>query len=89
MANYFYGRLGLQYMARKNLYLQGNFNYLNSDVSWLYPDVDAGKLGDRTMRFGYSGSIGFSSPIGPVSFLFAKDHFRKEWKASLVIGFYY
>jgi outer membrane protein assembly factor BamA len=91
MANYFYGRVGLQYKIRKNIFLQGHFNYLNSErpVTWFYPDADVGKFGDRTMRYGYGAVVGIRSPIGPVALAVAKDHFREDWKASLIIGYYY
>jgi NTE family protein len=88
-ANYFYGRLSMQYNVRKNMFLQGHFNYLNSDVKWVFPEAEISKLGDRYMRFGYGATLGYSSPIGPIAFSFAKDHFREEWKATLAIGFYY
>ncbi|MDH4294980.1 MAG: patatin-like phospholipase family protein [Cyclobacteriaceae bacterium] len=91
LANYFYAKLGLQYKVRNNLYLQGIFNYLDAEhpVTWIYPNADVGKLGDRYSRFGYGGAVGFSSPIGPISFSFAKDHYRERWRASLMIGFTY
>jgi len=88
-ANYFYGRLSMQYNVRKNMFLQGHFNYLNTDVKWIYQEADISKLGNRFMRFGYGATLGYSSPIGPIAFSFAKDHFREEWKATLAIGFYY
>ncbi len=91
LANYFYAKFGLQYKVKNNLYLQGIFNYLDAEhpVTWIYPGADVGKLGDRYNRFGYGGSIGFSSPVGPISFAFAKDHYRQRWRASLMIGFTY
>jgi len=89
LANFFYGRLGLQYRVKDNLYLQAHFNYLDAvhPMTWIYPDADVGKLGDRFDRFGYAGTIGFSSPVGPISFSFAKDHYRDRWRASLMVGF--
>jgi len=91
LGNYFYGRVGIQYEVFKKIYLQANFNYLDTEypVTWIYPEADIGKLGDRYRRFGYGGFIGMKSPIGPIAFAFAKDHYRKEWKTSLIIGFYY
>jgi outer membrane protein assembly factor BamA len=87
LANYFYGRLSLQYQMKPSLYLQGHFNYINSNLG--IEDVQMSKLGDRTNRFGYGASLGLNSPLGPLIFAFAKDHFRDEWKATLAIGFYY
>jgi NTE family protein len=91
LANYFYARTGLQYKFGNNLFLQANANWLTSDkvVTWLYPDADIGKLGDRYSRWSYSALLGISSPIGPIAFAVGKDHFRDSWKTSLIIGFYY
>jgi len=89
LANYLYGRLGLQYRMKENIYLQGHFNYLNSDVSWIYPNADLSKLGNRTMRFGYGATAGINSPIGPISLSVAKDNFSEGWRATLAVGFYY
>jgi len=91
LANYFYSRLTLQYKLRSNLFLMGHFNVLDTKhpVTWFYPNADIGKAGDRTNRYGYGATLGFSSPVGPIALSVAKDHFRSGWKASLVIGFYY
>ena len=91
LGNYFYGRVGIQYEVFKKIYLQANFNYLDTEfpVTWLYPGAEISKLGDRYRRFGYGGFIGLKSPVGPVAFAFAKDHYRKGWKTSLIIGFFH
>jgi hypothetical protein len=91
LANYFYGRIGVQYALLNKLFLQGHFNYLDTEypVTWLYPDADIAKLGDRYRRFGYGAMVGLKSPIGPIAFAVAKDHYRKGWKTSLIIGYHY
>ncbi|HYI76924.1 MAG TPA: patatin-like phospholipase family protein [Chryseolinea sp.] len=91
LANYFQGRIGVQYKATNNLYLQGVFNYLDSEypMQWIYSDVDAGTLGDRKRRYSYGVLAGYRSPIGPIAVALAKDHYRSEWKATLIVGFYY
>jgi len=91
LANYFYGRLGAQYEIVRNLFLQAHVNFLTVDfpLTFFYPNADTGSLGNRNSRFGYGGNIGFKSPVGPIAFAFAKDHFRPGWKTSLIIGFYY
>jgi outer membrane translocation and assembly module TamA len=58
-------------------------------VTWIYPDADSAKLYGRYNRFGYGGLIGMKSPIGPIAFAFAKDHYEKGWKTSLIIGYFY
>ena len=91
LANYFYGRLGAQYELFRNVFMQAHFNVVTTDfpVSFLYPNADTGTMGGRTTRYGYGAMIGMKSVIGPIRFAFAKDHFRKDWKASLIIGFHY
>jgi NTE family protein len=91
VANYFYGRIGIQYYLLDRFYLQGHFNFLDTKypVTWFYPDADFVKLGDRYRRFGYGAMFGMKSPIGPIAFAIAKDHYRKGWKTSLIIGYHY
>jgi hypothetical protein len=91
LANYFYGKAGLQYELFHQVFLQAQFNYLDTEhpITFLYPNADTGEAGDRKRRFGYGGLIGVRSPVGPIAFAFAKDHYRKGWKTSLIIGFYY
>ncbi len=91
IANYFYGRFGFQWEVLNKVYFQGHFNYLDTKnpVTWVYPDADVSKLGDRYNRFGYGAMIGLKSPVGPIAFAFAKDHYRKGWKTSLIIGYHY
>ncbi|MDW7692837.1 patatin-like phospholipase family protein [Flammeovirgaceae bacterium SG7u.111] len=91
LANYFYGKLGLQYEVKKSVFVQGVFNYLDTEypVTWVYPDADIDKAGDSYRRYGYGGVVGLRSPVGPIAFAFAKDHHRKGWKTSLIVGFHF
>jgi hypothetical protein len=91
LANYFYYRLGGQYEIIRNLFFQAHFNYLSTEypIKWIYSDADIGKLGNRTSRYGFAGSLGFKSPLGPVSVALAKDVYDKGMQASLMIGFVY
>ena len=91
LANYFYGRLGAQYELKRNVFLQAHFNVVTTDfpVSFLNPDVILGKMEGKTTRYGYGAMIGMKSVIGPIMLAVAKDHFRNDWKASLIIGFHY
>lgn len=90
-ANYFYGKLGLQYEVKRNFFVQALFNYLDTEypVTWIYPDAQIEILGDRYRRFGYGATIGYKSVIGPIEIGIAKDHYRKGWRAALAIGFFY
>lgn len=91
LANYFYGRLGVQYEVMRNIFVQAHFNIVTTEfpVSFLNPDVVLGTMEGKTTRYGYAGMIGMKSPVGPIKFALAKDHFRNDWKASLIIGFHY
>ncbi|HSH20607.1 MAG TPA: hypothetical protein VLA03_09140, partial [Draconibacterium sp.] len=91
LANYFYGRLGAQYEVKRNIFVQGHFNFLTTEfpVSFLNPNVELGTMNGRSTRFGYGAMIGMKSVIGPVKLAVAKDHYRQGWKASLIIGFHY
>jgi len=91
LANYFYGRLGAQYEVKRNLFIQAHFNIITTEfpVSFLNPNVELGKMGGRSTRYGYAAMIGMKSVIGPIMLAVGKDHFRNDWKASLIIGFHY
>jgi NTE family protein len=91
LANYFYGNIGVQYSPVRNLYCQAHFNYIDSEypVKWINPDANIDVLGDRDRRFSYGVSVGYKSPIGPISIAVAKDHYRSGLKASFMIGFHY
>lgn len=89
--NYFYYRIGGQFEPRRNLFLQADLNFLSTEypIKWIYPDADIGKLGMRKSRFAYAAKVGLRTPLGPVSFGVAKDHFKKELAASFMVGFIY
>jgi len=91
LGNYFYYRIGGQFEPRRNLFLQADFNFLSAEypIKWFYPDADTGKLGMRKNRHAFAGKVGFKSPIGPVSFTVAKDHYKKGLAASIMVGFIY
>ena len=90
-ANYFYGRLGLQYNPVGNLFIQVQGNYLDAEypMKWFYQDAEFTKLGDRNRRFGYGGMLALKTPVGPIAIALAKDHYRSGWYSSLIIGFIY
>jgi len=91
IANYFYYRIGGQYEIIRNMFVQAHFNYLSTEypIKWIYPDADIGKLGTRTSRYGFAGSLGFKSPLGPIAVAVAKDVYDEGMQASLMIGFVY
>jgi NTE family protein len=91
LANYFYGRLGAQYEVFRNLFVQAHCNVATTEfpVSFLNPNVELGDMRGKSTRIGYAAMIGMKSVIGPIKLAVAKDHYRNDWKASLIIGFHY
>jgi hypothetical protein len=91
LANYFYGRIGAQYEVARNMFVQAHFNVITTEfpVSNLNPNVELGTIAGEPTRYGYAAMIGMKSVIGPIKLAIAKDHFRNDWKASLIIGFHY
>lgn len=91
LANYFYGRFGLQYELKRNLFIQTSINMVTTKfpVTFLYPQANTGTMNGMASRFGYGVSIGMRSVIGPISLAVAKDNDRNGVKASLIIGFPY
>lgn len=89
--NYFFGKLGVQYEIKRNLFVQALFNYLDAEypMTWIYPDAVTAPFGDRYRRFSYGATIGYKSVIGPIILGIGKDHYRKGLKAALGIGFFY
>jgi hypothetical protein len=90
-SSYFYGKLGLQWEVKRNLFIQGVINYLDTEypVKWVYPDADIGSIGDKKRTFSFGALVGLRSPLGPMAIAVAKDHNKNDWKASLIIGFHY
>ncbi len=91
LANYFFGKLGLQWEVKRNLFVQGVFNYLDTEypVKWVYPDADIGSIGSKNRTFSLGALIGYNSPVGPLAVAVAKDHNKSSWKGSLILGFYF
>jgi hypothetical protein len=91
LANFFYGRVGAQYEVKRNIFLEAFLNGVTTEfpVSVLNPNAETGDMDGRNSRFGYGGALGIKSPVGPIQLAVAKDHFQKNWKASLIIGFHY
>ncbi|NMM47380.1 patatin-like phospholipase family protein [Marinigracilibium pacificum] len=91
LSNYFYSQAGVQVEVLRKLFIQGIINYINTKypMKTIFPDIKTSLAGDRSYRIGYGGLIGYMSPIGPISFSFAKDHYRKGIQTSLSIGFHY
>jgi len=91
LSNYLQGRMALQYELVNNLFFQGHFSFLNTKEvpHFFLPDVVVAKAGDQYNRVSYGAQLGYDSPIGPIGIVAAKDHHRKGWETSLVVGFFF
>lgn len=89
--NYFYTKLVLQYEPASNLFVSGIFNYL--DVQYpmeiLYPITVNDYLGGERRRFGYGMSLGYNSPLGPISFSMAWDTKSSKAHTNINVGFWF
>ena len=89
--NYFYTKLILQYEPFHNLFLSGIFNYI--DVQYpmeiIYPIAVDNYLGGEKRRLGYGFSLGYSSPLGPISYSMAWDSKLSTTHTNINIGFWF
>ncbi len=90
LTNYFLARLGGQYELKRNLYLQAQVNYLSNEflIESIYPDSSRGTINGRSNTIGYGLMLGTYSPIGPIEFMLAKDHYLSGIRVGLRVGFY-
>lgn len=87
--NYFYTKLVLQYELFNKLFVSGIVNYIDVEypMSLIY-DISVGdNLGGERRRFGYGLSIGYNSPLGPISFSIANDTKNDDLLTNFSLGF--
>lgn len=91
LSSYIFGRIGLQFEILNNLFLQGHLSYIDSEYPsrWLNPSRTPDKLINYYRRYSYALTLGYNSIIGPIQLGIAKDNYRKDYHASLIIGFFY
>ena len=89
--NYFYSKLILQFELFNNFFISGIANYI--DVQYpmeiLYDITLDNYLGGEKRRFGYGISLGYNSPIGPISVSLARDTKLSKTQANINVGFWY
>lgn len=89
--NYFYTKLILQFELVNNFFISGIANYI--DVQYpmeiLYDITLDNYLSGEKRRFGYGISLGYNSPIGPISVSLAKDTRLNKTQANINVGFWY
>ncbi|MCK5207722.1 MAG: patatin-like phospholipase family protein [Cyclobacteriaceae bacterium] len=89
--NYFYTKLVLQYEMFDNFFISGIANYM--DVQYpmeLFYDITVDDfLGGERRRIGFGLSIGYNSPLGPISFSLAKDTKNTKVHTNFNVGFWF
>jgi hypothetical protein len=89
--NYFYTKLILQYEPFRNLFVSGVFNYI--DVQYpmeiIYPIAVDNYLGGEKRRLGYGFSLGYNSPLGPITYSMAWDPKLPTTHTNINIGFWF
>ncbi len=90
--NLFYNELMVQFEPKRNLYLQlvSQYFYANPFGSVL-PSVKDNpyNLGGKQFLFGGGATIGYRSPIGPISFSVGKGNTSADFQYFINIGFYF
>ena len=89
--NYFYTKLVLQYEPINNLFVSGIFNYMDVQypMELIYPITVNDYLGGYKRRIGYGMSLGYNSPLGPISFSMAWDSKRSKTHTNINVGFWF
>jgi NTE family protein len=89
-ANYFYTNLALQYEVYNNLYITVLGNYLDVQypMELLYDIQVDNYLGGEKRRIGYGLSLGYNSPLGPITFSIAKDTKYSKTLTNINFGFW-
>ncbi len=89
----FYTELMLQYKIGRHIYLQalGQFYHAYYPFGWIFPAMKDSKydMGGRDYLLGFGASVGYMSPIGPISFSVGKDIHSNKMQHFLNIGFYF
>ncbi|NJN28153.1 MAG: hypothetical protein HC819_20360 [Cyclobacteriaceae bacterium] len=88
--NFFYTALGLQYELFNNVYLTAMSNYLDVQypMDLLYNIQVDNYLDGKKRRLGYGLSLGYNSPLGPISFSMARDTSYGKVLANINFGFW-
>jgi NTE family protein len=89
----FSGEIMLQYEVGRQIYLQalGQFYHAYLPFGWIIPGMKESiyNMGGRDYLLGFGCSVGYMSPIGPISFSIGKDVHGKGVHHFLNLGFYF
>lgn len=89
----FASQLILQYKIGRHIYLQalGQFYHAYYPFGWLFPAMKESiyGMGGRDYLLGFAASVGYLSPIGPISISMGKDVNSNRMHHFLNLGFYF
>jgi len=89
----FFTGLMLQYKIGRQIYLQalGQFYHAYYPFGWIFPAMKDSnyEMGGRDYLLGFGASVGYMSPIGPISFSVGKDIHSNTMHHFLNLGFYF
>jgi NTE family protein len=81
---------GLQWEIKKNIYLTGNVDYLESQypMKWIDSRIFTGNIGAFPRRLGFSGKVSYNSLIGPITLGVGKDQYLNGVHGFFGFGYY-
>ena len=89
----FSGEVMLQYKIGKQIYLQalGQFYHAYYPFGWIFPAMKESiyGMGGRNYLLGFGASVGYLSPLGPISISIGKDIHSHRMHHFLNLGFYF
>jgi len=89
----FSSELIFQYRIGRQLYLQalGQFYHAYLPFGWIFPAMKESiyEMGGRNYLLGFGASVGYMSPIGPISISVGKDIHSNRMHHFLNLGFYF
>jgi len=89
----FSSELLFQYRIGRQIYLQalGQFYHAYLPFGWIFPAMKESiyEMGGRDYLLGFGASVGYMSPIGPISFSVGKDIHSSSVHHFLNLGFYF
>jgi NTE family protein len=89
----FFSELMLQYKVGKQVYFQalGQFYHAYYPFGWIFPAMKESiyGMGGRNYLLGFGASVGYLSPLGPISISIGKDIHSHRMHHFLNLGFYF
>ncbi len=82
--------VGFQWELRKDIYLAGTIDYLESEypMKWIDTSMFTANIGSHPRRFGFSAKVSYDSMIGPITLGIGKDQYLKGVHGFFGFGYY-